>query len=173
MAGNLKSIGKMESKKPLQKLNLGCGGGRKQGYVNVDLLSGPGIDVTADVRDLPFEEKSCEEIRATQLIEHIPRNDVLPMLKHWYKLLAKNGKVMVTLPNFDKLAQNYLNGVEPELMMEWIFGNQKHKGQFHCWGYSFKTLSELFKKAGFIDIEKIKDREYPPCFGIIAKRGEL
>ena len=52
------------------KLNVGCGSDIREDYLNVDARELPGVDVVADVRQLPFEPRSVDELYASHTIEH-------------------------------------------------------------------------------------------------------
>lgn len=59
------------------KLNLGCGLVTKQGWVNVDRLALPGVDVQADLFQYPWDTLAqyygqVDEILVSHLAEHIP-----------------------------------------------------------------------------------------------------
>ena len=68
-------------------MNLGCGRGPLEGYWNVDLRPGPGVDQTFDVMELPwpFADSSLEEVRADNLLEH---------LEHWERLMPEFARVL-------------------------------------------------------------------------------
>src|SRR5689334_9745269 len=52
------------------RLHLGCGSVKKNGYLNVDFF--PGGDITLDLRrGLPFESACCEMILSEHFVEHI------------------------------------------------------------------------------------------------------
>ena len=59
------------------KLNIGCGGDIKKGWVNCDLIDdpdGPRVDMVFDASriPLPFDDNSVDEILLSHVLEHIP-----------------------------------------------------------------------------------------------------
>ena len=55
------------------KLNLGCCDAALPGFVNVDIVPGPGVDLAADLRQpWPWPESSVGFVRAWDIIEHLP-----------------------------------------------------------------------------------------------------
>jgi len=57
------------------KLNLGCGRDIKEGWINVDIIDGPGVDLVLDL-DQPkafdlAEENSVDEFYVSHLVEHL------------------------------------------------------------------------------------------------------
>jgi len=58
--------------KPLLKLNLGAHRRARSGYVNVDYVEYPGIDVVADLeKRWPFDDESVSEIFCNDFPEHL------------------------------------------------------------------------------------------------------
>jgi|SRR5579883_3097420 len=85
------------------KLHLGCGNIIKQGYVNVDAVQLPGVDVVADLNKFPwpFEDSSCEVIELHHLLEHLP--DVFKAMEEMYRIAAPGGKVIITVPYWNSI----------------------------------------------------------------------
>jgi SAM-dependent methyltransferase len=83
------------------RVNLGCGRDIRLGWVNLDLVALPGVDVVADLDDcantpLPFADSSVDEIFASHLLEHI-RNP-LPMMQELHRIAKPNAKAVFRLP---------------------------------------------------------------------------
>lgn len=54
------------------RLNLGCNQRPRKGYVNVDIVNYPGVDVVADLeKRWPWEDGSVDEVTCADLPEHI------------------------------------------------------------------------------------------------------
>ena len=158
--------------KPPYKLNLGAGRTKIPGFISVDfeMPSTGEIDLIADARKLPFKDNSCTEIVSYHMIEHISRPDVIPMFKHWLRILSNGGKLSLELPNFDKIAESYLLG-KKDLMVH-MFGHQTSNGQYHFWGYSPDSLKEDLESVGFKNIKIMEATDYhvqdEPCFRVEA-----
>lgn len=144
--------------KKLLKLHLGCGKVYLDGYMNIDLLGRGVVDMIGDARKLPFPDSSVELIESYHLIEHIPKNEVPPMLKEWFRLLTPKGRVITEFPDLDKACRRYLNGEENLLVA--IYGGQRWPSDVHYYGYNFKRLKELLQKAGFNNIVKKPAQDY-------------
>src|SRR3972149_1577359 len=59
-----------------ERLNLGCGHNPLEGWVNVDVRRGPGVDLVLDLDGpdcLPFAGGSVGVVRAHALLEHLRR----------------------------------------------------------------------------------------------------
>jgi len=82
------------------KLNLGCCDAPVGGFVNVDIVAGPGVDQVADLASpWPWPDDSVEYIRAWDIIEHLP-NKILTM-NEIYRVLAPGGSAEIAVPTTD------------------------------------------------------------------------
>lgn len=68
------------------RLNLGCGRSPLDGWVNVDAVALPGVDLVLDLEreTLPFDESSVDEIAASHMLEHVARP--LPLLQELHRV---------------------------------------------------------------------------------------
>ena len=81
------------------KLNLGCCDALLDGFVNVDLVPGDGVQV-ADLREpWPWPNSSVTHIRAWDIIEHLP-NKILTMNELW-RVLRPGGTAEIAVPTTD------------------------------------------------------------------------
>lgn len=82
------------------KLNLGAGiSGIRKGYVNLDMVKYPGINVVWDLNKLPlpFEDNQFEEILAYNILEHV---NYVPLMDELYRILKPEGIIKITVPHF-------------------------------------------------------------------------
>jgi SAM-dependent methyltransferase len=78
------------------KLNLGCGDVLLTGFVNVDIVPRPGIEV-ADLREpWPWSDSSVDYVRASHIIEHLP--DKIFTMNELWRVLKPGGKVDIEVP---------------------------------------------------------------------------
>ena len=65
------------------KLDLACGGAKKEGFTGVDIADIEGVDIVHDLNiyPWPFEDGSVEEINCSHYVEHIPHLGVQAALK--------------------------------------------------------------------------------------------
>lgn len=75
----------------LVKINLGCGSRSEQGWVNVDIVNLPGVDICWDLDHVPwpFEDESAEEIKAEDVFEHV--TDPIAFMLQCWRVLRPNG----------------------------------------------------------------------------------
>jgi hypothetical protein len=85
---------------PVGKLNLGCCDRKVPGYLGVDRVPGPAVDVIADLsKPWPWPDASIDEIMAHDIIEHLP-DKILTMNETW-RVLKPGGKAEIVVPTVD------------------------------------------------------------------------
>jgi predicted SAM-dependent methyltransferase len=155
------------------KLNVGSGKRYEPDYCNIDLYEDILVDQQMSAINLSFPDKSCEEVKAIQLIEHIGFFKSLYVLNEFYRVLKSNGILIIETPDIEKAFQSYLNGnyEQQKEILGWIFGIP-HKGLQHKLCYPSKLLTEMLLKIGFIDIEQnmFNNAESIPTLRIICRK---
>lgn len=86
---------------PVQ-LNLGCGTSPLPGWMNLDVVSGKGVDVVADLDDcaktpLPFAHDSVDKFLGLHVLEHI-RNP-LPMMQELHRIAKPGAELVFAVPH--------------------------------------------------------------------------
>jgi predicted SAM-dependent methyltransferase len=130
------------------KLNLGCGTNSYKDYINIDKKDYDNCDLVCDILNLPFKEERVDEIKAIHSLEHLDPDDAL---SHWYKLLKKGGKLVIEVPNLEKIIKQSYNDFEE--VVKRIFGLRRYKGDSHIFGYNEKTLKDWLEKYNFKVLE--------------------
>lgn len=154
MAGNL-------------RVNVGAGHLIREDYLNVDSRELPGIDIVADVRDLPFAVEELSEIYSAHLLEHFPveelRREILP---RWVSLLEDGGKLVSVVPDVETMVAERAAGRIPfDDFVEVMYGGQEYAGDFHFSGFSKDTLTRLLEDAGLEDVKVIEEgRRNGACY---------
>ena len=121
----------MDSKKQssLRKLHLGCGRDIKKGWVNLDLVNLPGVDVVHNIEQLPlpFADGSFDEILCQDILEHV---EYIPILKDIYRILAPEGKLHIRVPHFTS-RNNYADPTHRKLFSISTFDFFVNKSKIH------------------------------------------
>ena len=146
---------KYEAMKDNYKINLGCGQVQIEGYLNIDKRRLPGVDIVADVNNLPFEKETVLELFSSHLIEHFPEEELKrQLLPSWYNLIKKGGMLRTVLPDSVTMMEQYLKGDFPfERLRMVTFGAQDYDGDFHYNMFSKESLKNLFLEVGLVNIE--------------------
>ncbi len=132
------------------RLNVGSGSKHWPGFVNVDKYGD--AEVEADIRELPFEASSVDEIHAIHCVEHIPRMDIDAAMNRWYRILKPGGKLFIEVPCMNKIAQLIVDGEKNlRLTMLGIFGDPRDPkpGMMHQWCYTREEMNDILIQAGF------------------------
>jgi ubiquinone/menaquinone biosynthesis C-methylase UbiE len=85
----------------MQRLNLGSGDERITGFLSVDILPGPNIDIVVDLEKLPWDipSASVEYVRAYHVFEHL--SDKAATLNECYRILVNGGILEFEVPTTD------------------------------------------------------------------------
>jgi len=151
-------------------LKIELGGGEnpiKNGFLNVDARPLPTVDIIADIKDLPFENESVDEIFTTNVLEHFNYEDSKRVLTESYRVLKIGGKIEIIVPDLEMIIEKYKNGeIDFEKFNMWIYGAQTYSYDYHrnCW--DFKNLKKILSDIGFTKIEKVNyslERNYSDC----------
>ena len=148
------SIPCMSSSDSIIKLHLGCGLIRIPGYLNVDITQHSNVDYVADVRNLPFEDKSVDFIYAAAILEHISRSEWKSVLSHWYNKLHSGGQLRVSVPDFEVICEWYMKHKKLDGLYGLVVGGQRDKYDYHGMMFDFNTLLDGLKEVGFSDIKR-------------------
>ena len=146
------SADKLEAaRKDRIRLNLGCGHIALDGYLNVDRRALPGVDIVAEVDQLPFEANQLDEIFSSHLLEHFPQEQLSRQLLPYYlNLLKPGGQFHAVVPDAEAMIREYAKGGYPyEDMREVMYGAQDYDGDFHFNMFTPASLSQLLVDAGF------------------------
>jgi len=83
-----------------KKVNLGCGKRPKEGYLNVDFVNLPGVDLVVDLNKYPypFPDNYFEIVEMHQLLEHL--DDIVRTMKELWRITKPNGKILIDVPHF-------------------------------------------------------------------------
>ncbi|MFA5763639.1 MAG: methyltransferase domain-containing protein [archaeon] len=145
----------------IKKLEIGSGNKPMPGYVHFDIRSDVDADVVGDARKLPFKEGQFEEVFTRFFLEHVIRKDARIALAEMYRVLAKDGKLEIIVPNIAYFFKLFLEetGQKKEWALNKIYGFENYNEDHHYFGYDQETLTKYLKEAGFNKIQKIESKE--------------
>jgi len=130
--------------KPL-KLNIGAGGTELEGFTPVDRSDGH------EAYPLEAEAESVDEIYASHILEHFGHQNVAEVLADWVSKLKPGGRIRIAVPNFQWIAEKYLEGV-PIPSQGYVMGAHVDPNDHHGTIFDRESLTELMINAGLVRI---------------------
>lgn len=129
------------------KLNLGAGSSVIADFEPRDIKRGDSL------YPLPDADGSVDEIRASHVLEHFSHTEVSAVINHWVDKLAPGGRLRIAVPDFEKVARDYLDG-KPVNVQGYVFGGHQDADDRHGCGFDRELLTELLLNAG---LERLHD----------------
>ncbi len=83
-----------------KKLNLGCGEKRIAGFIGVDRVKTPAVDIVCDLNEFPypFEDNSVNEIIMDNSAEHL--DDLIKAMEEIYRICENNAIIKIYAPYY-------------------------------------------------------------------------
>lgn len=152
-------------------LNLGSGNMPKTlGVINVDAQKNDNVDVVSDIRKLPYEDNSIDEIRSSNVIEHFGKHEVLPLLQEWVRVLKTGGILDIHTVDARRTLERWQT-IPWTRLCDSLMGHQSDEYQFHKVMFDRDSFSKYLQKAGF-KVNKLKrytSRSIPRMQAICTK----
>lgn len=146
----------------------------------VDLYVNDPKIVKMDIRKLEYPDNSVEKIYCSHTLEHIGLKEVVPTLNEWYRVLKPGGEVIINVPDLEWVAKQILDISENKpaqsplfcthlTLMEVIYGNQDHEGEFHKCGFTKLAMLHRLIDANFkkIEVKQVYEAHLMGC--LLAK----
>jgi predicted SAM-dependent methyltransferase len=151
------------------KLHLGCGKVKFDGWINIDLEEKlDTVDIVWNVSDgLPFEDGSCQMIYHEHMLEHLPVEKGVFLLRECHRVLQVGGVLRVAMPSLDVLLekansenwrdQDWLTWPEYQFIQtraEML--NISFRWWGHQWLYDREELHRRLHEAGFRQVRDVE-----------------
>ena len=148
---------------PLIKLNIACGEDYQTGYINADLYiadqnKNVKLDAIFDVKKIPYEDNTVDEIRALHIIEHFDFHESNTILKEWCRALKPGGKLILETPDFLTSCKAFAETTDENfrvLLYGHFFAMPWLPGQTHKFLFTENQLRVQLDWAGFKDIVRL------------------
>lgn len=128
------------------KLDLGAGDVSPEGYVPLGRQHGTEIYPLSD-----YFDNSVDVVRAAHVLEHFPHRQIPDVLAEWVRVLKPGGILRIAVPDFEKLAQRYLEGQNMGVPTEWVvMGAQSDDNDFHKALFDREHLRQRLARAGLV-----------------------
>ena len=108
-----------------------------------------------------FADGSVDEIRASHVLEHFPSAQIPAVIAEWVRTLRPCGTIKIAVPDFAKIAENYLAGVN-QPTEAFIMGGQTAHDDFHKAMFDEAQLKTAMAQAGLMLIRRWES-ELPDC----------
>jgi Methyltransferase domain len=143
-------------------LNVGCGGNREPGFLNLDYQWQPGVDLCWDIRKgIPLPGGSLRGIYSEHTLEHVSQADCLAVLQEFRRMLVPGGAVRLVVPDLELYVRHYVasRAENPDSIEGARELNDVCFSHGHCVIYDAPSLILLLKTAGFVEAEQRAFRE--------------
>ena len=115
-----------------------------------------------DIRKLDFADASVDEIYASHVLEHFGRHEFLGVLKEWRRVMKPGARLYLAVPDIESSIGYYHKTGDLKALYGQFWGGQRNEYDYHKIGFTFGTLSEYLREAGFTDPEKYDTFKYLP-----------
>lgn len=162
------------SSRGFQRLNIGCGHRRLEGYLGIDVVAGAAVDLVAPAYQIPLPDGCADEILSVHMWEHLFLWECEPTLAEWTRLLRSGGLLVLELPDIYKCALNlvseiqgrptYKGGKKKDQGTMWgIYGDPRERKPYmgHRWGWTPQTLEAFLTAHGYTRITHPPTRFHP------------
>jgi predicted SAM-dependent methyltransferase len=147
-------------------VDIGCGPNIDPSFCNVDYCWRPDIDVCWDAnKALPFPDGYVGGIFTEHMIEHIPFESALFLLKECRRILRKDAIMRIVMPDGALYFNEYARGDEAKIpyahedMKKYPFVtpmvsvNRIFREHGHRFIWDFPTLRQALTRAGFENVD--------------------
>jgi len=140
----------------MNRLILGAGPQRREGWLTLDANPKLEPDIVAILPPLPPEVKAIhwDEIKWVHGITSLYPWDAEALLLELHDVLHPEGKLVLEQPDFAKARYR----------IEWLFGDPSPRNPLHMnkWAYTAESLSELLRSVGFSRIQVLPAEHHRP-----------
>jgi len=135
-------------------LNLGCDRFKLGGFTNIDINPEVEPELVLDLNDLDkaFEPNSVDFIFAGHVLEHLPYQNSLDLLKKCQKVMKPFRMMLIVVPDYSKC-----NDIDIETAERVIMSQGDHKMLFNR-----DRLYKMIKESGFSRAFEVVDLKEIP-----------
>ena len=143
-------------------INIGCGW-RNFGpdWVHIDGGDYEHLDYR-NITKLEFGDGEVDLIYASHVLEYFDRDEVVSVLKEWYRVLKHGGVIRLAVPDFEAMTKMYLSGeVKLDNILGPLYGkiDMGNDKIYHKTTYDEDSLIRVLSDVGFTNIKKYDWRQ--------------
>ena len=135
--------------------HIGCGEINSPEYINIDARKDKHIHiVTRNIFRLwMIPANTADLIYMCHILEHVPRSQLSEVLKEMYRILKPNGKLRISVPDFDYIISIYNDtNHEIEYISPPLMGGQDYPENFHFEVFNKNYLEKLLRANKFSNV---------------------
>ncbi|MFC1595083.1 methyltransferase domain-containing protein [Patescibacteria group bacterium] len=88
-----------EIKKDNLKIRLGESKTKKEGWINLDILNTPEVDLVCDLnKRIPLDDNSVIKVKANHILEHL--DDTTKIMEELWRVCKPNAKILIKVPHY-------------------------------------------------------------------------
>jgi predicted SAM-dependent methyltransferase len=142
-------------------IHFGCGDINDKRFINVDARPFSHVHLVSRSPMLSaFPKNSTDTIYACHVFEHLSFHLQPAILRRWLEILRPGGRLMLSVPDFDKLIASYLqNGREVKSIQGKLMGGQNYRGNFHCAVFTRQHLTRMLEECGYVKVSEWHPRD--------------
>ncbi len=157
------------------KLHLGCGKRKVEGWLNVDLVNSD-FNVDLAIGKLPWKDNVFKSIVSQHVIEHLHLEyELLPLLTELSRVIKPDGEIWISTPDLEKVCNSYLkdkaenlikdrktrfknfdmNDIPSQHFINKLFHQEgQHKNLF-----DFEMIKWMLMKNNFINFQRVAEKD--------------
>jgi len=147
------------------KLHLGCGYHHLDGWINIDFIQSPAVDVIWNLGNpIPLDEASCSHVFHEHVLEHFELQRGVDLLSECYRILQPGGVLRVSMPSLESVIAAYQDGTwkdesrrsdhMPQVRTGAEYMNVLFRHWGHQWIYDATELSRVLNEVGFTELNQ-------------------
>lgn len=168
------------------KIHLGCGNRKVEGWLNVDLRHVADYSLDLSVGYLPWQDNSFNVAVSQHLVEHLDmKSELIPLLGELHRTLKPGGEVWITTPDIEKIVRSYIDHRMEDLLEDkkrritsFTLGDMPsshlinfffHQRGEHVNLFDFPLLKWTLERSGYESVTRVSEEdllnrfpEFPP-----------
>ena len=124
----------------------------------IDWSARTGVPYTlGDARALPYPDGSCEIVFASNILEHFPEDETIPVLTEWARVLAPGGTLEIVVPDAMGILADHFRGIDNWTdCAERLRGSMDYPGNQHFRAFTFSTFPQVIAAVSSLELVKVE-----------------
>ena len=137
----------------MKKINMGCGW-RNFGpnWIHIDSGDYSHLDHLSITDLSQFDDGSIDLIYASHVVEYFDREELIPLLSEWRRVLKVGGVLRIAVPNFEKISKLYYEGkYSLDNFIGLLYGKMPMGTEtiYHKTVYDFVSLKNMLESVSY------------------------